>query len=54
MRLHGSVPDLIHLSATDEAEIAKFTHLKGYPHTFVYIVSIPIANIRYVVDLRLF
>ena len=37
-RLHGYVLDLIHLSATGVAEIAKSTHLKGCPHTFVYIV----------------
>ena len=28
----------IHLSATDVAEIAESIHLKGCPHTFVYIV----------------
>jgi hypothetical protein len=32
------VVDFIHLSATGVAEIAESTHLKGCPHTFVYIV----------------
>ena len=40
-RLHGCVLDFIYLSATDVAEIAESTHLKGCPHTFVYTVYLP-------------
>jgi hypothetical protein len=36
------VLDFIHLSATGVAEIAKSTHLKGCPHTYVYIVSLTV------------
>ena len=39
-RLHGGVLNFIHMSATGEAEIAKYTYLKGCPHTFVYIVYV--------------
>ena len=39
-RLYSCVLDCIHLSATGVAEIAKSTHLKGCPHTAVYIVCV--------------
>ena len=49
-RLHGFVLNFIHLSAMAVAEIAKSTHLKGCPHSFVYIVysrkMVIIINIR--------
>jgi hypothetical protein len=37
-KLHICVHDSITPSATGEAEIAESTHLKGCPHTFVYII----------------
>ena len=39
-RLHGCVLNVIHLSATGVAAIAKSTNLKGCTHTFVYIVYV--------------
>ena len=36
----NSMAVFIHLSATGVAETAKSTHLKGCPHTFVYIVKL--------------
>jgi hypothetical protein len=37
-RLHGCVLNYIHRSATDVAEIAKSTNLKGCPHTYGHVV----------------
>ena len=39
-RLHGCVLYFIHLSATNVAEIAESTILKGCPHTFGHVVYI--------------
>ena len=39
-KLHGSVLDSMHQSATGVAEIDKSTNLKKCPHTFVYMVCI--------------
>uniref|UniRef100_A0A8C8JM10 Peptidylglycine alpha-amidating monooxygenase n=1 Tax=Oncorhynchus tshawytscha TaxID=74940 RepID=A0A8C8JM10_ONCTS len=38
--VHAFMLDFIHLSATGVVEIAISTHLKGCPHTFVYIVYV--------------
>jgi hypothetical protein len=46
-RLHGCVLDFIHLSPTGMAEIAKSTHLKACPHTFVYIVYLNINKLTH-------
>ena len=45
-RFHGSVHDYIHLLAIGVAEIATSTHLKGCPHTFVYVVYFPCYEVR--------
>ena len=36
--------DFIQLSAAGVAEIAESTHLKGCPHTFVYVVYLSMGD----------
>ena len=45
--------DFIYLSATGVAEIAESTHLKGCPHTFVYIVYVDTDLVREMIKMRL-